>query len=102
MHIHFERTGGFAGLRLIATVHTESLSPEEARELHEMVDAAGFFDLPAALTTARPGADRFQYRLTVESGARQHTIETNDGSAPQALQPLLRRLTAIARSPSAS
>lgn len=98
MRIHFERTGGFAGMRMTATVDTESLSPDEARDWREMVDAAGFFDLPATITTPTPGADRFQYKLTVEAEGRRHTVEMGEAAAPEALQPLLQRLTAVARS----
>ncbi len=98
MRIHFERTGGFAGMRMTATVNTESLSSEEARDLHEMVEAAGFFDLPAVITTPTPGADRFHYKLTVEAEGRQHTVEMGEAAVPEALRPLLQRLTAMARS----
>jgi len=98
MRIHFERTGGFAGMRMTATVNTESLSSEEARDLQEMVEAAGFFDLPAVITTPTPGADRFYYKLTVEAEGRQHTVEMGEAAVPEALRPLLQRLTAVARS----
>jgi hypothetical protein len=98
MRIHFERTGGFVGMRITATVDTESLSPEEARDLHEMVDTAGFFDLPTAITTPTPGADRFHYKLTVETEGRRHTVDVAEAAVPKALQPLLQQLTAFARS----
>lgn len=98
MRIHFERTGGFAGMRMRATVDSESLSPEEARDLHEMVDAAGFFDLPAAITTPTPGADRFHYKLTVEAEGRRHTVDVSEAAVPEALRPLLQQLMAFARS----
>jgi hypothetical protein len=98
MVIHFERTGGFAGMRMTATVDTESLSPEEAHDLHEMVDAAGFFDLPAEITTPTPGTDRFHYKLTVEAEGRQHTVDVAEAAVPEALWPLLQQLVALARS----
>jgi hypothetical protein len=99
MRIEFERTGGFAGMRVAATIDTETLPPDEARAVREMVGAARFFDLPAKITSPTPGADQFQYRLTVEAEGRKHTVEVGDASAPEALQPLLRRLTLLARSP---
>lgn len=97
MRIHFERTGGFAGMRVTVTVDTESLSPEDALDLQEMVDAAGFFDLPAVITTPTAGADRFHYKLTVEE-KRQHTVEMGEAVVPEALQPLIQRLADAARS----
>ena len=71
MHIYFERTGDFAGMRMTTTVDTESLPAEEGRDLREMVDAAGFFNLPAAIPTMAPGVDRFHYKLTVEDEGRR-------------------------------
>ena len=102
MRIHFERTGGFAGMRMTTTVNTESLSSAEAQDLEDMVDACGFFDLPAEITATTPGADRFHYKLTVEDEGRRHTVETGDAAVPESLWPLIRRLTALARSPRGS
>ncbi len=98
MRIHFERTGGFAGMRMTATVDTESLPAEEGGELQELVEAAGFFDLPAVITIGAPGADRFRYKLTVEAEGQRHTVEVGEAAAPEALRPLLQRLTAVTRS----
>jgi hypothetical protein len=100
MRIQFERTGGLAGMRVVATLDTESLSPEAARELSEMVGAARFFDLPAVTAAPAPGADQFHYKLTVEAEGRRHTVETADAAAPEALRPLLQRLARLARRPS--
>ncbi|HLF01241.1 MAG TPA: protealysin inhibitor emfourin, partial [Anaerolineales bacterium] len=71
-------------------------------ELIELVAAAKFFDLPAKVAASDVGADQFQYKLTIEAEGRRHTIEVEDTSAPAALQPLLRRLTVLARSSSNS
>ena len=97
MQIHFERTGGVTGRSLTATLDTETLSPEEAHRLREMVDAAGFFELPAVIVTPAPGVDRFYYTLTVDTAGRQHTVHTSDAAAPEALRPLLDWLTDVAR-----
>ncbi len=98
MRIYFERTGGVAGMRLTATVNTDTLPPEEARDLRKMVDDARFFELPAKIATPARGADQFHYRLTVEVDARRHTVEMGEAAAPVTLRPLLRQLTAVARS----
>ena len=98
MHIHFERTGGFAGMRMTTTVNTESLSSKDASDLRKMVNTAGFFDLPAVIRTMAQGADRFHYKLTVEVEGQRHTVETSEAAASEALRRLLRRLTAMARS----
>jgi hypothetical protein len=96
MRIEFQRSGGFAGLRLATTVDTDKLPADEADELKRLVDAADFFHLPATLKATR-GADQFTYRLTVEAGDRQHTLEVSESAAPESLRPLLQRLAALAR-----
>jgi len=100
MKIYFERTGGFAGIRMAATVNTESLSPEQARELRDTLDAAAFFDLPARIESPALEADRFRYKLTVEAEGRRHTVEVGEAAVPEALRPLLQHLMAAARSAS--
>jgi hypothetical protein len=97
MTIQFERTGGFAGLRLTATVHSDALAPEEARKVQAMVQEARFFELPPTLSQAQPGADRFQYAVTVDTKERRHAVKIADGAAPPRLRPLLDWLTAKAR-----
>jgi hypothetical protein len=97
MHIHFERSGGLAGLRLTTTVDSATLSSDDARKLQELIGTAQFFSLPAMLTAKTPGADRFQYTLTVETQGRQHTITVDEGAAPPTLRPLLNWLTTAAK-----
>ncbi len=97
MRVSFERTGGFAGMRVTATIDSESLPPEEERKLRHMVEATDFFQLPATLQAPTPGADRFVYRLTVESDGQRHTVEASDAAVPSSLRPLLEWLTAAAR-----
>lgn len=102
MRIDYERTGGFAGMRLAATVNTEALPAEEARGLREAVEAAKFFELPALIASAPQGADRFHYKLTVEAEGRRHTVEMSEAVVPEALRPLLQQLMARARAPRGS
>jgi hypothetical protein len=98
MLIEFERTGGFAGMRLAATIDTASLQPNEAQVLHDLVVDAGFFDLPAHIERRDKGADRFHYVLTVQASGQQHTIEVGESAISDALRPLIDKLTMLARS----
>ncbi|MCL4250555.1 MAG: hypothetical protein KJ065_20560 [Anaerolineae bacterium] len=97
MKIAFERSGGFAGLRITVTIDTDTLPPHEAAQLESLVEDAKFFDLPARLRSSTGGADQFQYVVTVADGERRHTVRTTDSAAPETLQPLLRRLVILAR-----
>ncbi len=96
MRIYFERTGGFLGNSLVTAVDMTSLSAEEAQSLQQLIDQTQFFELPTDLD-GKGMADAFQYTLTVEDTNRKHTVHTSDEAAPDELQPLIRRLTLLAR-----
>ncbi len=97
MLILLERTGGFAGMRKEVTLDTETLPSEEARKLQEMVDTAGFFNLPEKFPAPKRGADYFLYRLTVDSGGNKHTVEVSDPAVPATLRPLIQSLMKYGR-----
>ena len=94
MRIEFSQTGGigyFPGLNKPVTVEVDHLDKEEAEELKRLVEAARFFDLPAAIgAPARGAADYQQYILTVEDGGRQHTVRVLVPVEDVALQELVR------------
>jgi hypothetical protein len=97
MRILFERTGGFAGLKLKAALDEEALPSAQARRLRKLLEESHFFDLPLRLeaSTARP--DRFQYRLTVEKDNCIYTVQASEDAVPPEMRPLLDWLTATAR-----
>ncbi len=100
MKIYFERSGGFMGRDVSTVVDTNRIPPEEALSLLEKVDESDFFCLPQSPTGGPEsllGADQLCYKVTVEVAGVQHTVETRDQDAPQALQPLLDELGKIAR-----
>lgn len=97
MKIFFERTGGFAGMRLTTTVDAAALPPNEAKQLHQLVSTADFFHLPAMIPSRTPQPDRFQYRLTVEENSRRHTVIVSEEVVPTALQSLIEWLMTAAR-----
>jgi len=85
-------------MRLTAAINSDTLPDAEASELKQLVDRAGFFDLPASPgPSGGGGADQFVCRVTIETEGRRHTVETTDAAAPPALQPLLAWLNQAAR-----
>jgi hypothetical protein len=65
MHLQVRRTGGFAGIaREGPVVDTETLSPDEAQQLHALVEEAKLDEVNEP-GRAR-GPDRFTYELTVD------------------------------------
>jgi hypothetical protein len=96
MHIEFVRSGGFAGMRLTASVDTEQLPAERASTLDKLISDAGFFELPEQILPPAPVPDRFEYKLTVTAPQKTHSIVVSDAAAPASLRPLLNYLTTLA------
>jgi hypothetical protein len=89
MQLKVRRTGGFAGIaRESPLVDTETLPPEEAQELHALVDEARL-DEVAAPGPAR-GADRFTYELTIDG----RSITLPETAMTPARRELIKRLGA--------
>ena len=93
MLIHFERTGGFAGMRKAITLDTGSLPRDEAGKLDELVKNADFFNLPEKFPVPKRGADHFQYRLTVEIEGKKHIVEVSEPAVSGTLRPLVQFLS---------
>ena len=98
MRIDFERTGGFAGMRLAAKLDTDTLPADQAGTLQGLIAEAKFFDLPAQIPAPPQVADQFHYRVTIEATGQRHTVDVGEAAASPALQALLQQLTLLARS----
>jgi hypothetical protein len=97
MRISVERSGGFAGISQTHSISTDQMSAEDAKKVVDLVKGAGFFDLPAVIRSTEPGADRFQYKVTVESEHGVHTVQVDEGAVPASLQPVLNWMKNSAR-----
>lgn len=95
--IKYERTGGFAGMRLTADIEPNDLPEEQAKTLLDLLDDLDFPELPEQLTNDSSMPDQFTYTITVESLEWKHTVITGDESAPEKMQELLQMLNRIAR-----
>ncbi len=97
MKIGYERSGGFAGLRISFELDLDDLPEEQSKTLRDLLDEADFDDLPAQILPARPGADQFSYRITVHGRHGLRSVETTDSAAPETLRQLLAQLNQLAR-----
>ena len=97
IRVQFTRSGGFAGIPVTASCESDSLTPEDEDELRRLIESAGFFQLPATVTSPAPGADRFAYRLTIEVDGQEHTVEMEEAAVPPGSRPLLEWLNSFAR-----
>ena len=96
MQIFFVRSGGFMGSKLKTAVDTTMLPVEEAKELERVLTAEQLTNLPSTSETTG-STDQFNYELTVISGEWQHTAVFSDSQMTAELQPVIRRLTVMAR-----
>ena len=97
MKIHFERGGGFAGTHVTATIDSKELTQDEEQELGELINTANFFKLPPLMSSTKRGADRFNYKLTVETEGKRHSVLIDEGAVTPELRTLLQWLTAKAK-----
>jgi len=95
--IKFERTGGFAGMRIAADLELGDLSDEQIRTLVDLLDDLDFAELPENLMSDPSASDQFTYTITVEAEEWQHTVVTGDASANEKMQELLELLNRLAR-----
>ncbi|MDD5462426.1 MAG: hypothetical protein PHG00_12460 [Methylococcales bacterium] len=93
MQITVERTGGFTGIPVTKIIDSKTLPQQEAARLHKMMTEADFFKLPTTISSS-PQPDRFQYRITVEQEAKQHSVTVDETVVPANLKPLLNWLMA--------
>lgn len=92
--ITFERSGGVVGNEVYFEVELNSLQPDQASRLMNMVEKADFFNIPSNLSmSATP--DEFHYKVTVDNGGEHHIVRATDTTMPKTLQPLVRELTML-------
>lgn len=95
--IKFERTGGFAGIRLAAEIEMDELPEEQRHEILELLDEMDFEELSDKLTGAVSFPDGFAYAISVESEKREYRIVTDESALPADMQPLVEILESITK-----
>jgi len=96
-HIHYERTGGFAGLKLATSFELDDLPSEQEKQLLELLDDLDFFDLPEKILPPRPGSDQFTHKIEVAGKKGKHAVLTTESAAPEKLRELIELLNLLAR-----
>ncbi|WP_394824008.1 protealysin inhibitor emfourin [Pendulispora albinea] len=93
MRVTLKTSGGvgfFPGLARPIVADTDALEPELSERLRELVENAGFFELPDPISTlSRGAADVRTETLTVEDAARVHEVAAVETSIPEALRELV-------------
>jgi hypothetical protein len=96
MRITFQRSGGvgyFPGLNRPVTLDCDQMPAEHRAELEHLIGAARFFSLPAEVGKPPPGArDMREYTVTIEDGARKHTVRFSENYDNPEIAALVERL----------
>lgn len=85
------------------TVDTNTLSSNEASELQDLIEKSQFFNLSsqsleeASSKTKKGAADYFIYKITIQNGNMEHTIECDDLSMPSNLRTVVNFLVKNSR-----
>jgi L-ascorbate metabolism protein UlaG (beta-lactamase superfamily) len=92
LELSLRRTGGLAGLPMVASLNTRDLDPEAAERIVDALDQADL-DHVHNRPDAPPGsADMFQYQLDVRGPDRTQTVRFSDHQMPPELAPVIRAL----------
>lgn len=95
--IKFERTGGFAGIRLAAEVEMDELPDDQRREILELLDEMDFEELSDKYDGEISFPDGFVYAISVESQKREYRIVAGESALPADMQPLIEILENITK-----
>ena len=79
MRVRIERRGGLAGLPAVGEREDHELTGAEQAALKELLAK------PPPPQTAAEGADRFQYKVTVEDDKGTNVLDVPEHLMPQAL-----------------
>jgi hypothetical protein len=100
MRIRFQTSGGiayFPGLAAPRVIDVDRLDDATRDSLTKLIRDGEFFSLPAETGTTPTAADHHTYRITVDDGARQHTVTVSDPIENPTLQRLVTLLQTLGR-----
>jgi hypothetical protein len=92
LELSLRRTGGLAGLAMVASVNTRDLDPEEAEQILDALDRVDLDHLQDRPDAAPGAADMFQYRLAVRGPDGAKTVTFTQRQVPPELAPVIRAL----------
>jgi hypothetical protein len=93
VQVKLVRSGGFAGLDMVATVDTVDLSTDQ----QDLVATLLTGDLPGPGVGRSGGADQFSYQLEIQHGDRMVRRDWEEPDVPETVRPLLAVLTRQAK-----
>jgi hypothetical protein len=95
--LKLRRTGGLiAGNELETSISPDQLDRDDASLLAEVSEKVDLADLAARSPIRGPGADMYQYELTLEGPGDRHQVIVQGGEIPPQLRALIEMLEARA------
>ncbi len=96
--IHFERSGGFAGMSRRLKIDSNDLSQSEADELQAILEKSDLAGAQQHVAPASNMPDRFSYNLIIEKADKKYEMTFGESSVPAGIQPLFQYLNMKLRS----
>ena len=95
--IQFERTGGFAGMRITANIELDELPDDQKKEILNLLDELDFDELPEKLAGKMPIPDEFVYSINVEADKGEYKVLAGESALPDKMPDLIEILEQIAK-----
>lgn len=92
-HLHLTRSGGLAGIDMVASVGVDELPPAEAAKA---LSALADLDAAGAPAAGPQGADLYQYDLVVTTGGSRRSVRAQEPDIPPPMRSLLDVLLPLA------
>jgi len=92
LELRLRRTGGLAGLPMVAALKTHELDADEAERIVEALGQVDLAHLEERPDAAPGAADMFHYRLEVNGTDHQQTVHFGERQMPAALAEVVRAL----------
>ncbi len=90
--LSLRRTGGLAGLPMVAALDTRELDTEEAERISSALDRIDLARVGGGPPAAPGAADTLHYDLEVRRGDQTHTVSFSERQMPDELAPVVRAL----------
>jgi len=94
LELRLRRTGGLAGLPMVACLHTRELDADAAESIVAALDEADIAGLEERPDAAPGAADLFHYQLEILSADGTQTVHFGERQMPAALAPVVETLMA--------
>jgi len=92
LELRLRRTGGLAGLAMVASLKTRELESEEAECISGALDEVDLVRVELRPDAAPGAADMLHYQLEIRGADRAQTIRFSERQMPAELAPVIRAL----------